>query len=233
MNVASLTPLPALRSPIHVPASLLADSLSPANLCHPTPGGRPFTAEGWLFELKHDRFRAFVRKSGAEVHLLSRWGRSMANALPEVVEAVATLPGDVVLDGELVVADEHGRSDFDELRRRALLQRARLIEVAAAQRPATLIVFDVLWAYGQDLRPLPLAQRKRWLQRNFASTPRLRVVDCVPTYGEALFAVVTEHDYEGIVAKRLDAPYRAGRQPTWRKITNAAYSRREALVWRE
>jgi bifunctional non-homologous end joining protein LigD len=78
-----------------------------------------------------------------------------------------------------------------------------------------------------------LSERKQCLQRNVTHTPRLRVVDCVPTFGEALFAVVTEHDYEGIVAKRLDAPYRAGRQPTWRKIKNAGYSRREALVWRE
>jgi bifunctional non-homologous end joining protein LigD len=219
-----------LRSPIHAPASR-ADRLSPADLCHPTPRGRPFTAEGWLFELKHDGFRAFARKSGADVYLLSRWGRSMANAFPEVVDAVARLPGDVVLDAELVVTDEHGRSDFEELRRRALLQRAWLIERAAAQRPATLIVFDVLGADGEDLRPLSLAQRKQWLQRNVTPTPRLRV-DCVPTFGEASFAVVSEHDFEGIVAKRFDAPYRAGRKPTWRKVKNAAYSRREALVWR-
>jgi bifunctional non-homologous end joining protein LigD len=156
----------------------------------------------------------------------------MASAFPEVIDGIADIAPDVVLDAELVVADEQGRSDFEELRRRALLQRARLIDVAAAQRPATLIVFDVLWADGEDLRPLPLTQRKRWLQRNVTSTPRLRVVDCVPTFGDALFTIVTEHDYEGIVAKRLDAPYRSGRQSTWRKVKNQAYSRREALVWR-
>jgi bifunctional non-homologous end joining protein LigD len=61
----------------------------------------------------------------------------------------------------------------------------------------------------------------------------VRAGDYVPTHGQALFAVIAEHDCEGIVAKRLDAPYRAGRQSTWQKIKNAAYSRREALVWRE
>jgi len=60
-------------------------------------------------------------------------------------------------------------------------------------------------------------------------TARVRVVDCVPTYGEALFAVVAEQNYEGIEAKRLDSPYRPGRQPTWRKIKNQRYSRQEAL----
>ena len=211
----------------------LADRLSPADLCHPTPCREPFTAEGWLFELKHDGFRAFVRKSGSDIHLLSRWGRSMAHAFPDVVQALReAAPDDVVLDAELVVADEQGCSDFEELRRRALLQRPRLIDWAARRTPASLVVFDVLCANGEDLRSLPLSERKQWIQRNLTSTPRLRVVDCVPIYGEALFAVVAEHDYEGIVAKRLDAPYRAGRQPTWRKVKNQRYSRREALVWR-
>jgi bifunctional non-homologous end joining protein LigD len=157
----------------------------------------------------------------------------MAHAFPEVVDALHDLPTDVVLDAELVVADEQGRSDFEELRRRALLQRPRLIDVAASRTPASLVVFDVLCANGEDLRGLPFFARKAWLRRTVTPTARVRVVDCVPTYGEALFGVVSEHDYEGIVAKRLDAPYRAGRQPTWRKIKNQAYSRREALVWRE
>jgi bifunctional non-homologous end joining protein LigD len=220
--------------PSPVPAlARFAGGLSPADLCHPTPGGRPFTAEGWLFELKHDGFRAFVRKSGSDVHLRSRWGRSMANAFPEVIDALANIDDDVVLDAELVIADDQGRSDFGELRRRALLQRPRAIDVAARRMPASLVVFDVLCADGGDLRPHPLFERKDWLQRNLSPTPRVRAVDYVPTHGQALFAVIAEHDCEGIVAKRLDAPYRAGRQSTWQKIKNAAYSRREALVWRE
>ena len=139
--------LRVLSSP--VPASVV-DRLAPVDLCHPTVCREPFTAEGWLFELKHDGFRAFVRKSGSDVHLLSRWGRSMAHAFPEVIEALGEVPGDVVLDAELVVADEQGRSDFEELRRRALLQRPRLIDMAARRTPASLIVFDVLCASGED-----------------------------------------------------------------------------------
>ena len=103
--------------------------------------------------------------------------------------------------------------------------------MAARRNPASLVVFDVLCASGEDLRRLPLSDRKQRLQRTLPATRGVRGVDCVPTYGEALFAVVAEHDYGGIVAKRVDAPYRAGRQPKWRKIKNAAYSRREALVW--
>ena len=94
--------------------------LTNAHLCHPMIARAPFTREGWVFELKHDGFRALARKDGTTVQLLSRTGRSMTSAFPEVVRALAQLPGDVVLDGELVVPTGEGRSDFEELRRRAL-----------------------------------------------------------------------------------------------------------------
>ena len=72
------------------------------DLCHPVVGRQPFTEEGWLFELKHDGFRAMVRKDGPETDLLTRWGRSLAESFPEVTEALRELP-DGVYDGELVV----------------------------------------------------------------------------------------------------------------------------------
>ena len=64
-----------------------------ADLCHPMPRRVPFTAAGWIFELKHDGFRAFVRRDKTGVQVLSRSGRPMADAFPEVVAAVAKLPG--------------------------------------------------------------------------------------------------------------------------------------------
>jgi hypothetical protein len=81
-------------------------SLSPDDLCHPTLHRVPFTAEGWLFELKHDGFRAFAR--AGTVELMSRWGRSMAPAFPEIVQALESLPTDAVLDAELVVPNWPG-----------------------------------------------------------------------------------------------------------------------------
>lgn len=101
--------------------------LSPADLCHAIIGRKPFTAEGWVFELKHDGYRAFVRRSGSAVELLSRNGRSMARAFPEIVAALASVP-DAVLDVELVVPDNVGLSDFEELRRRSLMKRLKIIQ---------------------------------------------------------------------------------------------------------
>src|SRR4051812_35138603 len=84
------------------------------DLCHPTAHHTPFTRAGWLFELKHDGFRALARTGRSRVQLLSRSGRSMADPFPEILAALEQLPDGMVLDGELVVPTADGRSDFDE-----------------------------------------------------------------------------------------------------------------------
>lgn len=80
---------------LHIP-------IEPADLCHPVVGAQPFTRDGCFLELKHDGFRAMVRKDGSETAFLTRWGRSLAESFPEVTEALRELP-DGVYDGELVV----------------------------------------------------------------------------------------------------------------------------------
>jgi ATP-dependent DNA ligase len=154
----------------------------------------------------------------------------MAWAFPEIIAAFSSLP-DVVLDAELVVPDTAGRSDFGELQRRSLMRRLPTIEDAAARRPAALVVFDVLQANGVDLRPLPLAERKTWLQENITQRPALFLMEGVETHGEALFAAIADQDFEGIVGKKIDSPYKAGQQPTWQKIKNPGYSRKDALAF--
>jgi len=194
------------------------------------PHRLPFTGQGWIFELKHDGFRALAR-SGSAVQLLSRSGRLMTDPFPEIVAALEQLPDGLVLDGELVVPAPDGRSDFEEVRRRNLIQRPRMVQEAAAKSPAVLIVFDLLEAGGEDLRTRPLLQRRQALHRHVIPGPRLRLIQPVETHGEALFHAIAAQDFEGIVAKRVDAPYRAGRQPAWVKIKNRDYSRRAAVEW--
>jgi len=208
-----------------------ASVIGAADLCHPVTSRTPFTREGWLFELKQDGFRALVRKAGTRVQLLSRQGRSLAAAFPEIVAALASANGDAVLDGELVVPDAEGRSDFEELRRRSLLQRPRSIQRAAEQRPALLVLFDILSLDGDDIRGRSLAERRSVLEWFGLPGESLQVAQSIETHGEALFREIVRHDQEGIVAKRLEAPYRAGRQATWVKIKNRDYSRRGAVEW--
>src|SRR6202521_461712 len=128
---------------------------------HPTLHPAPFTAAGWVFENKFDGFRALARKSGDKAELISRRGRLLARAFPEVIQAIAMLPHDAVLDAELVVSDERGHPAWDRLRRRSVMSRALRIDDVARLQPALLCVFDLLSIDGEDLRPLPLLERKR------------------------------------------------------------------------
>ena len=129
-------------------------------------------------------------------------------------------------------SDQNGRSDFEEVRRRNLLQRPRMIADAAARRPAVLVVFDVLEFDGDDLRSLPLFERRRALHAHVDPVPGIQIIEHVDTHGEALFHAIVDGDHEGIVAKRADAPYRAGPSRAWLKIKNREYSRRGAVEWR-
>jgi bifunctional non-homologous end joining protein LigD len=152
-------------------------------------------------------------------------------AFPEIVSALHALPP-ATLDGELIVPDSDGRSDFEELRRRNLLQRPQMVDEAAARTPAVLVVFDLLELDVNDLRAMPLSERRQALHRHVKPSGRIRLIEHADTYGEAIFHAIASQDHEGIVAKRLDAPYRAGRRFEWLKIKNREYSRREALEWR-
>jgi len=143
----------------------------------PTPLVRvaeAFDHADWLFELKHDGFRALARTGQSGIQLLSRSGRSMAEPFPEIVSALEQLPDGLVLDGELVVPAADGRSDFEEVRRRNLIQRPRMIQEGAAKSPAVLIVFDLLEAVGEDLRTRRLLERRQALHRHVIPGPRVQ-----------------------------------------------------------
>lgn len=206
------------------------DSLSPADLMQATLHRRPFRDPAWIFEDKLDGFRAFVRRSGTRVELLSRNGRSMAEAFPEIVRAIADLRTDAVLDAELVVPDEKGMPSFERLRRRALMKLKTSIAAAAAAEPAMLCVFDCLAFRSRDIRSLALVDRKAMLERLVHSGPALQLVGNVQTEGEIAFAAAVEFGAEGIVAKKADSPYRAGRSSAWLKIKNPGFYRKEAVL---
>jgi ATP-dependent DNA ligase len=106
-----------------------------------------------------------------------------------------------------------------------------MIQEVAAASPAVLIVFDLLEVTGVDLRARPLLERREALHEHVPPGPRLQLIEHVETHGEALFHAIAAQDFEGIVAKRVDAPYRPGRQSAWLKIKNRGYSRRAAVEW--
>jgi len=179
---------------------------------------RPFSRRGWVFEPKLDGYRLRVARGPDGARLVSRKGHDLAGAFPEVARAVAALPYACVLDGEVVVLDDAGRPSFQKLQGRARLARPVEIRRAAVQTPATLYVFDVLGFEGYDLRPLPLLKRKGVLRKFLPPTGPLRYLEHFATQGETLFDEAATLGFEGIVAKKADAPYRAGRSDAWLKV---------------
>jgi bifunctional non-homologous end joining protein LigD len=180
---------------------------------------KAFTDPAWLFELKYDGFRVLAGREDGEARLVYRRGSDATATYPEVARAVSALPfGDLVLDGEVVVLDEEGRPSFQRLQRRSQQRRPPDVQRAAIELPATYYAFDLLGFEGFDLRPLPLLDRKRLLQAILPRAGPVRFLDHVEEQGEVFFAEVSRLKLEGLIAKRKDAPYRAGRSPLWLKL---------------
>jgi bifunctional non-homologous end joining protein LigD len=179
---------------------------------------RPFSAPGWLFELKLDGYRVLAARDGA-ARLLSRNGNDLSPSFPEVSQALRALPfASLLLDGEVVAVDEAGRPNFQRLQQRAQLRRSLDIRHATVECPVTFFAFDLLGFEDFDLRPLPLSKRKMLLRRMVPPTGVIRYLDHFEDDGEVLYQQVQRLSLEGIVAKRADSAYRAGRSPAWVKI---------------
>jgi bifunctional non-homologous end joining protein LigD len=179
----------------------------------------PFSADGWLFELKMDGYRLLAVRTGPDARLISRNGNDLSAQFPDVIRSIAALPFDqFLLDGEVVALDEAGRPSFQRLQQRGKLQRALDIRRATVDNPVTFFAFDLLGFEDFDVRPLPLHQRKAVLRRLLPPAGAIRYLDHFERDGMALYEQVQRMDLEGIVAKRADSPYKAGRGPMWLKI---------------
>ena len=179
----------------------------------------PFSADGWLFELKLDGYRLLAVRDGPDARLISRNGNDLSAQFPEVVRSLAAMPFDrLIVDGEVVALDAAGRPSFQRLQGRGRLQRALDIRRAVVDNPVTFFAFDLLGFEDFDLRPLPLEQRKPLLQRLLPPAGAIRYLEHFERDGLALYEQVRGLGLEGIIAKRADGPYRAGRGPAWLKI---------------
>ena len=182
-------------------------------------GAAPFSDPGWLFEIKYDGVRVLARRRDAVVTLFGRKGDDVTRRYPEIVHALSkTAPADFLIDGEIVAMDEGGRPSFQRLQRRMHLGNRFDIEQATRAVPVRGFFFDCLEAAGRDLRALPLAQRKQGLSM---FVPRRGVVQCtehVPERGEDFYHAASANRLEGIIAKRADSRYSAGRSRDWLKF---------------
>ncbi len=181
---------------------------------------RPFDDEGWIFEMKYDGFRAIAELNGKNVRLYSRNGNSFNETYPLVVEALARLNINAVVDGEIIALDEKGRSDFQRLQQYKTDNSA----------PVEFRLFDLLELKGRSLTDQPLLERKQILKKILGEGNQIvKYSDHITGKGKAFFEAAKEMDLEGIIAKKADAEYFPGaRSKVWLKIKN--HKSTEALV---
>jgi len=167
--------------------------------------------ERWLHEIKWDGYRLLADLHEGEVKLRSRNGLDWTADFPEVVQAVQALPvRDARLDGELVVLDDNGRSDF------AALQR---VIDGSSKKPLRYIVFDLPGVAGVDISRAPLLERKALLKELIGdAVGTLAFSEHVIDHGPAVFEASGKAGFEGIVSKQIDAPYVNARARSWVKV---------------
>jgi bifunctional non-homologous end joining protein LigD len=172
---------------------------------------RPPTGDKWVHEIKFDGYRIQMRVESGACSLRTRKGLDWSDKFPEIVAAAKRLP-DCLIDGEIVALDRAGAPDFAALQAAlAQTKTGRLVYFA----------FDLLCAEGEDLRKLPLSDRKQelsaLLKRKGGGRMPIRYVEHFETGGDALLRSACRMSLEGIVSKKLDAPYRSGRGHGWTK----------------
>jgi bifunctional non-homologous end joining protein LigD len=180
----------------------------------PTKSDKVPTGPEWLHEIKYDGYRMMLIREQDRVSLISRGGHDWAKHFPLVVSAALKLPEKhFVIDGEVVVLNKDGTSNFDALHSRQHDKRAQLY------------AFDVLACDGEDFRRMPLSMRKAGLAELLSDpVDGLFIAEYEQgEIGDVLFRVGCNMGLEGIVSKRLDRAYGAGRCRHWIKIKNPAH----------
>lgn len=179
----------------------------------------PFSKPDWLFELKWDGYRAIAEVNNDDVELYSRNLLSFKSKFPEVIDALSTLNINAVFDGEVVVLNEEGKSDF------SLIQKYQSTGIGDIR----YYVFDILFLDGYDLSHLPLLRRKEILQNTLKNNEIIKYSDHVLEDGITLYNFAEEHGLEGIIAKNAKGEYKAGaRSKDWLKIKT--HMRQEAVI---
>jgi bifunctional non-homologous end joining protein LigD len=186
----------------------------------------PLTGAGLIYEPKYDGIRTLVHVGEGAVRLWSRLGNEKTSQFPAVVRALTPfatqLRAPLLLDGELVALGDDGRpAGFQRLQGRIHLTGPRDVDALDRSQPVALILFDLLRDGDEDVRGLPLTERRTRLARHVAGvlSDTIRLSEQVAEDGTALYDRAREEGWEGLIVKEARAPYHAGRRaPAWRKL---------------
>ena len=175
-----------------------------------------FSDPGWIFERKLDGERCLAFREGPGVRLMTRNKRQISASYPELAGALAAQPPiDFIVDGE-IVAFEGSRTSFAKLQQR--MQAAAPGPELLRRVAVYFYLFDVLHIGGHDVRGMPLRERKGLLRELISFDDPLRLTPHRNAAGEAYWREACRRGWEGVIAKRADAPYHGGRSRDWLKF---------------
>jgi bifunctional non-homologous end joining protein LigD len=187
----------------------MPDFVAP-ELC--TPVERPPNGPGWGHEIKFDGYRVQLRVEDGDARLKTRKGLDWTDKFGAIAKEASALP-DMLIDGEIVALDHNGAPDFSTL------------QAALSDGDTDNLIFyafDLLFVDGEDIRRVPLGERKAQLKKLLEARTRtkaklIRYVEHFETGGDAVLQSACKLSLEGIVSKKLSAPYRSGRSEDWTK----------------
>lgn len=182
---------------------------------------KPFDDINTGFQVKWDGVRILAHIKDGQVQLYNRKKNVKTSQYPEIVHKLKSLINeDIILDGEMVALKD-GKPNFLQIIRRDFAKDLATIKYLAKKIPVTYVVFDIVFYRNEALTTCSFKYRDELLKSLIPSKDPIAVTDTVYNSGTALFSVVKEADLEGIVAKKLDSPYRIGQKHSdWLKIKN-------------
>ncbi|TBA65329.1 non-homologous end-joining DNA ligase [Rhizobium ruizarguesonis] len=197
----------------NLPLDPMPDRIEP---CLALLKARPPKGDDWVYEIKWDGYRLSVHVEPTGIRILTRGGHDWTHRFPAIQQAALWLPvGSAILDGEAVVLDEKGRSDFGLLQQSLGGRGGK-----KTSSDAIFMAFDLLYFDGHDLRNSELSMRRHLLEDLVPAGEQgdVRLSEEIEADGDQLLASACELGLEGIIAKRRDAPYRSGRLGDWVKV---------------
>jgi len=181
-------------------------------------GDAPFRKPDWMWEPKLDGYRVLAFVEGGKVTLRSRRGLDLTAAFPRLAAQIGKQSSAMILDGEIVALDPGGKPSFNALQNRVQLKSAHDIAAADRDVPAVYFCFDLLHFGGIDLRKCPYRDRRRYLAQCLLPSPLVQLVHATED-AQALQRVAIASGFEGIVGKKKDSRYEAGRRSAqWLKV---------------
>jgi bifunctional non-homologous end joining protein LigD len=179
----------------------------------------PFENSDWIYEPKLDGIRAIATIKNGSVELHSRRGLRLTHQYPELVEELSACKHNMVLDGEIVAFDEHGRPSFHSLQQRSGLSQPREVGHARIHNPVCYYVFDIIHLDQYSLLSVALEDRKAILSKTLVHSTHVRKVDPLRATGFDAYAASVQVGLEGVMAKHLGSTYQPGkRSRQWLKI---------------